>query len=339
MYEICIIGAGVTGLSLLLLLQNAGYDLSRVVIIDPYFDGGDLARKWTSVLSNTPWSKSYNALVTSCPNLDWKAFEKKGDDMSKSTPLIELAQCIVSAAKVALSLVGEQIQSQATQVEWLEGAWTISIKGGAPVQSKRVVLAQGSEPRQQNLPIPSIPLEIALDSQRLKHYVKGGQKVLVFGTMHSGSLVIRNLVKVCGAKVSAFYNTEAPFVWDRDGAYDGIKGEAAEIADSITKGEYESNLRLAPISSIGDVIRSSRAADWVVYAMGFSSREIHIKVNGSILSSSSYNGDTGEIVNAPAAWGFGIAYPNRAPDRIHWDVSLAAFLEHMKKQLPSLLQS
>ena len=53
MNNICIIGAGVTGLSLLLLLQESGIDPSKIVVIDPHFDGGDLARKWTTIQSNT----------------------------------------------------------------------------------------------------------------------------------------------------------------------------------------------------------------------------------------------------------------------------------------------
>ena len=88
------------------------------------------------------------------------------------------------------------------------------------------------------------------------------------------------------------------------------------------------------------MIRTSHHADWVVYAMGFQSRSsVQVSVNGvAIQAPLKYNGTTGQINEAPFAWGFGIAYPNLAPDGIHWDVSVAAFLEHMKQQIPSLLQ-
>ena len=70
--------------------------------------------------------------------------------------------------------------------------------------------------------------------------------------------------------------------------------------------------------------------------MGFTPRNIlQISVEG-IVKSKEYNGTTGQLT-VPAAWGFGTAYPNRAPDGIHWDVSVAAFLEHMKLQIPTIL--
>ena len=93
-----------------------------------------------------------------------------------------------------------------------------------------------------------------------------------------------------------------------------------------------------------ELIRASLTADWVVYAMGFQPRPFPLKIEGqgsgthNNVSSTAYNGQTGSLSEAPMSWGFGVAYPNRAPDGIHWDVSIAAFLKHMKAQLPSLLR-
>lgn len=338
MYTHCIIGAGVTGLSLLLLLKEAGADLSKVYIVDPYFDGGDLARKWTTVLSNTPWSKTFTALCSACPSLDVTPYVRQENDAH--TPLVELAALLRNCSREALATV-TQFQGVATRAERNGDTWTIEIRAGGKretVTAAKLILAPGAEPRGLNLPLLSIPLEIALDRSRIQRYVNPGQRVLVFGTMHSGCLVIRNLVQDCSANVTALYNTPQPFYWDRDGAYDGVKGEAAEVADVITQGEFTDQLQLLPVQDTSGVIRASRGADAVVYAMGFQPREtVSLFVTGTPVSATAYNGATGALLEAPAAWGFGTAYPNRAPDGVHWDVSIAAFLAHMKAQLPSLL--
>ena len=332
MNDICIIGAGVTGLSMLLLLQEAKVDLSKVVIIDPNFDGGDLARLWTAVKSNTPWSKTVNALMAACPSLNLAASEH---ELTATTKLVDIAHLIRRITAPALKQA-KQIQGYATKADYTD-AWTVHVRAaGKPleIRTKKLVLAPGGEPKKMDLPIPSIPLEIALDATRIQHYVKAGHKALVFGTLHSGTLVIRNLV-AAGANVTAFYNSPLPFYWARDGAYDGIKEEAAEIADDIVAGKLP--VEIIPVQNSSKLIRSSYSADWVVYAMGFTSRnEIQLSVEGAV-KPVEYNGSTGQLT-LPAAWGFGVAYPNLAPDGVHWDVSVAAFLEHMKPQIPTILQ-
>ena len=305
--------------------------MSKITIIDPHFDGGDLARRWTAIISNTPWSKTVNALKEAFPNLNVPTTF----DPSSLTPLIEIANLLRTVSAAALKRV-RQIQGVVLQTNYDSASkvWTTTVdsNGIQSIETSIVVFAQGSEPKTLNLSIPSIPLEIALDVTRLKHYIKSDDNVLVFGTMHSGTLVIQNLASL-GAKVHAYYKYENPFYWDRDGVYGGIKAEAAEIADKIVAGTIP--VSLISTKDTEKVIRSARDAKWVVYAMGFSPRALNVTVNG-VKCSMDYDGQTGRLTNAPA-WGFGIAYPNRAPDGIHWDVSVAAFLEHMKIQLPQIL--
>jgi hypothetical protein len=147
---------------------------------------------------------------------------------------------------------------------------------------------------------------------------------------------MRNAVDCNAGAVIGLYNTPQPFTWDRDGAYDGIKRDAADVADAIVSGQLP--VQLVPTQDTAAVIRASATADWVVYAMGFQPRRIPLKVDGIDQDSTLYDGTTGALLSAPAAWGFGVAYPNRAPDGVHWDVSVAAFLAHMKRQVPSLLE-
>jgi hypothetical protein len=55
-YDVCIIGFGAAGMLALSLLPTL-----NICIIDPYFDGGDLFRKWHSVESNTKLIKVVDA--------------------------------------------------------------------------------------------------------------------------------------------------------------------------------------------------------------------------------------------------------------------------------------
>ena len=336
MKNICIIGAGAAGILLLLLLNKNGVDLSTVTVIDPHFDGGDLARKWSAVMSNTPWSKTFNALQKHFPELNIKS--DKEPDMT--TKLVEISHLLLNICKPILSKV-KQVHGYVTSCSYNtdEAKWTvtydISGKQGTTTCEK-LVFTQGSRPRMLNLPIRSIPLDIALDTSRLTNIVKSGEKVIIFGTMHSGTLVIRNCAAL-GMDTTAYYNSERPFYWDRDGSYDGIKGEAADIADSIVSSVIP--VKLLNILDTEGVIRTSREADWVIYSMGFSPRnDITVSVNGNIRQHTAYDSASGCLnIDAPA-WGFGIAYPNRAPDGIHWDVGVSPFLEHMALQIPKLLE-
>jgi cation diffusion facilitator CzcD-associated flavoprotein CzcO len=332
MIRICIVGAGVTGLILLLLLQDAGFDMSTVCIIDPHFDGGDLARNWTTVISNTPWSKTINSLATHLPSLSIPT----SFDPSSLTPLIEIANLLRTLCEPILKKV-KLVQGTVLESNYdsANNLWNISVnsEGMETIQSIKLILSQGSAQKTMNLSIPSIPLDIALDATRVKNYVKSGDKVIVFGTAHSGTLVIQNLVNL-GATVTACYNRDRPFRWDRDGAYDGIKADASEIADKIMAGTI--SVALVQRQDTVKMIRASRDAKWVVYAIGFTPRLIQIFVDG-VKVSNDYDGLTGRLTQAPA-WGFGIAYPNRAPDGVHWDVSVAAFLEHIKLQIPSIIE-
>jgi len=332
MNNICIVGAGVTGLSMLLLLQESGTDLSKVVIIDPHFDGGDLARKWAGIQSNTPLSKSTSAITAASPSC---AFPPDLDT-SATTKLVDIIHHLKTHAGPILKKV-QQSKGTVARANYSsdQQRWSVTLASGTVILARRLVLATGSEPRTLDIPIPSIPLENALDVNRLRHYIKPGKRAIVFGTMHSGTIVARNLVS-CGAHVTALYKSPEPFYWARDGAYDGIKEEAAQIADDIVQGRLP--VELVPIQDTSRVIRSSAVADWAIFAIGFEARDtVNVSVDEVSKSALNYNKHTGALEGVPAAWGFGIAYPNSAPDGIHVDVSVAAFLEHMKPQIPSIL--
>ena len=338
--HLCIIGAGISGILLILLLAETSVALNSICIIDPYFDGGDLFRTWPSVMSNTPWSATLNNMKTYLPSIQ---IPKWALDLplDKPTPVYMIAKLIRECAKPVLERV-VCIQGLVESVNWSTNdlSWNISIRKenmNEILSSKGLCFTQGSVPKGLDISIPSIPLEIALDSNRLAKYIEPDNKVLVFGTRHSGIHVIKNLIDNNVKSVIGIYKDSTPFIFARDGEYDGIKLDGAIIADDILLGKYP-NVQMISTSKLSSILREVRTADWAVFAIGFESRNtIRVSVD-SVPVLKWYEYDiTGKLLNCPSSWGFGLAYPSQAPDGIHWDVGVSPFLEHIHRQISSIL--
>jgi hypothetical protein len=199
------------------------------------------------------------------------------------------------------------------------------------------VLSQGAVPKYFDYPIPAIPLEIALNSQRLQSYIKPDDTVLVFGTSHSGILVMKNLVNCSAKSVIGIYSGDRPFLWARDGEYAGVKLEAADFADDIVKNKYPS-IRLVPFKNMYEMINETRQASWVVYSMGFTiDTNLTMRIDSREVPINNYDPYTAQIAGLTNAWGFGIAYPSKAPVGLNYDVGISSFLEYISKQIPSII--
>lgn len=324
MKRICIVGGGAAGLLVLYNLEKHKVDPSSVTIIDPTHTGGDLYKKWFHVRSNTTWQQIFEAVPSrnsfAQPWCDLKPNEPVElhyvIDYLKACTKDYLSKCLVRTEKV----LSAKQQSN---------LWKIFLQHGKqPITAEVVFFCQGSEPKTIDLPYPSIPLDVALDTRRLSDYVQAGQHILVFGTAHSGPLVVKNLLD-CQARVTNFYATEKPFYFAHEGYYDGIKEDAAILAANILNDVYP-QVTLESVHDIAAILRASKTADGCVYACGFEPRIIDSEWKA-------YNGETGRIEGTTTAWGFGIAYPNKASDGIHYDVSVPAFQAHIQKQMPDIL--
>ena len=331
----CVIGAGASGILLILLLLHSRQVYPNdIVLIDPYMDGGDLSRRWSPVLSNTPWSATLNSIRTYIPTAplpDWSLQLP----LDKPTPVGTISKLLRELLKPQLSSI-QYIQASVTAANWSQDHWDIQTSLGTVIQARKVHFTTGAQPKQLSHPIPSIPLEVALDLNRLSTYITPGQTALVFGTAHSGTIVLKNLATLGCSKVYAAHTGISAFKWARDGEYDGVKLEAAAIADDIVHLRYPA-IQLTPLDTVEQVL-SETPIDWVVYAIGFKTiLSFTVTVSGQPIQTDLYDGRTGRLTHAPNAWGFGIAYPSLAPDAIHWDVGISSFLEHIHRQLPHIL--
>jgi hypothetical protein len=326
--KVCIVGTGAAGLLCLFCLSFTSIPPEDIICIDPYHDGGELQRKWSCVKSNTTWDQLLQVLRSKQISLETLPSYLRDIDPSKPTELqnyIEILRCItkpfVSRCETLYSLV--------TSFEEEKGQVRVHFGEKESILAKICIVATGSIPKHLQYPIPTIPLDIALNPKCLQSYIRPHQTVSVFGTAHSGTLILSNLHHL-KANTHAFYKGEKPFLFARDGEYDGIKQESETIADQILSGNYPQTF-LHSITNTAELIRWTRRSDWVVYASGF--QRTHLT------SSFSYDDTTGRILHLPNTWGFGIAFPNRASDGVHLDVGISSFFEHIEKQIPKIVES
>lgn len=343
-YKVAIVGTGAAGLLALLSLSFSLSSASafanhiapnEILLIDPHHDGGDLQRKWGEVLSNTTWGQMLEIVEKkgfsrqSLPE-PWKSLDPLSPTFLKQ--YIHLLQfCTKQSRETCELLFGrcERLEQESAETS-VKVTGTDSQGQPFTINALHVLMTIGSEPRQDTYPLPTIPLEVALDKSRLSSYLDPNSKVMMIGTAHSGTLILRNLHEL-GAEVGAFYRGPKPFTFARDGHYDGIKQESEKIADTILEDGYAPRLSLVPLTNTAQLIRWSRKADWIIYATGFERRRFS--------SSLAYDGQTGKIEGFHHVWGFGIGFPNLAADGLHWDVSLPAFATHIDTQLPKILKS
>jgi hypothetical protein len=236
----------------------------------------------------------------------------------------------------------QRIHGNVVSANWssTKSLWHVNIKREQvihTIEAKGLTLSYGADPKELDISIPTIPLDIALDINKLKNYIEPTNKVLVFGTRHSGVHVLKNLVDCSANSIIGLYKGDNPFSFARDGEYDGIKMDAATIADEILVNKYPS-IKMLSLSNLSTMLRETRSADWAIYAIGFEPRHkivLTIDENKG-LTNLEYD-KTGKLLQYPCAWGFGFAYPSQAPDEIHWDVGVSSFLEHIHRQIPSIL--
>ena len=324
MFDLLIVGAGVTGL--LAVSSFVKNKVEKIGIIDPRFSGGDLIEKYGSVQSNTPVQKTVDALKLIDP-----LFETTIDiPLDKTALLYVHTKLIKEFANKYLQKV-DCIQDTVISISYTDAKWNVQTSDTL-YESKTVLLCHGSEPKVFKSGIPTVPLHIALNKEALKMFLTPNDKLLVFGTAHSGALILQNCEDL-SIETTALYKKEKPFYFANEGEYDGIKEDAEHIAKRILNNEFN-YVKLVSIEKIDTLLKVAKQATKVIYAIGFEKRELEIRFNNETIHSNVYDKKTGLI--AKGLYGFGIAYPSSAPDNIHVDVGIISFAEHILKQVEDI---
>lgn len=276
-----IIGAGPAGIATVGKLLDQGIQPEKIGWMDPYFQVGDLGRKWSNVSSNTQVELFRRFL------LDCEAFSYK--NCSKTFPLDQMepnATCLLKFIAEPLQWVSNHlkkkvkaVQETAIALNLINNTWEIKAKEKS-FFSKNVVLAIGSDEKSLSYPGKEIiSLATAIDFEELKKQVGPKDTIAVFGSSHSAVLILANLVKAKVKGIINFYRSPHHYaVYLEDWIlFDntGLKGVAAEWAKKHLDGKHPANLkRMRTSDHIFD--EALALCNKVIYAVGFEGRKIPV---------------------------------------------------------------
>jgi hypothetical protein len=334
-YRFAIIGFGIAGQILTLELLQNSISPNDICIFDETFLGGALCTEYGSVLSNTPWYKIKKALMN---YTEWNTEAiNEGDTLYKDNeciPVRDISRLCLKIANTASKSVNKQLAS-ITEVEWInepQRLWNIHHTFGI-TRCKTLFLTQGSIPKMLDVSKPCIPLSIALDKEQLRHHVDPKKDIItVFGTAHSGTLILKNLHDL-GVCTKAIHKTSTPFIFAKDGEHDGLKEGTELIAQAILRNEYL-NLTLVPWTDPLIIHKILLKTTKCIVSIGFQKKMIKGMPT-------TYDSSTGALDATKQVYGFGIAYPSITVQdgRTYTKVSLASFQEQIQKCLPLILKS
>ena len=336
--SLAVIGTGPAGCFVLACLPPER--LCNIHVFDNGFIGGDMAKLYGCVRANLTRTELEKALrmvprwaSVPMPILEAAAGPKECPLLSDvCRQLQELMQPLIEQVHMHTVYVVKAQQA-------LDG-WILWANDGSQQKVSRVVLCTGATPRKLDMPRPTIPLEVALCGDALAKVVRAEDSVGVFGTSHSGTLVLRNLMRLGCRRVRVFYRGSAPFRWKRNHDSEGLKQESAAIADEIVARAWgDLTPALVRVDDSVAVVRGVMDCDYMVYAIGFDTRmpEMH-GLNGQVLEGLRHDPATAEI--APGMWGFGIGFPSLYEKPLGGfasDVGFGGFIEHILRRIGTIL--
>ena len=213
--------------------------------------------------------------------------------------------------------------------------WTIQTKQ-QPVASENVILAVGAVPKKLSYPhLEEIPVEVALDPEKLAQQPLHGATVAVFGSSHSSMIALPHLLRHPVEKVINFYRSPLKYAVYLDDwiLFDdtGLKGRAAVWARENIDGAFPERLERCWVSS-PEFEEKLAECDRAVYTVGFERRKLPETPQWGQLEYNQQNG-----ILAPGLFGLGIAFPEYAEDPYgfgQYRVGLQKFMDYLNSVLP-----
>jgi cation diffusion facilitator CzcD-associated flavoprotein CzcO len=336
-FEWAIVGAGPAGLATAGLLLDSGVKPDDIAIVDPHFKVGDFGAYWGEVYSNTSVGNFLDFLTQiqsfhfsdRTEPFDLEAMQKA--DFFQLKKVTEALQWITHHLEQRICFHYSKVESLHINA----GNWHAVLEGGHAIQSKKIILATGSDPKSLSYPnIKEIDLYDALNPVNLRSQLQAGDVVAVFGSSHSSMIIMKNLLDLGVKKVINFYLMPHRYAVNMGDwtLYDntGLKGLTAQwvhqnISENLDPriGRYISN----DVHINQHLYQCNKA----VYPIGFKARSPEIQG----IDVQNYDPYTGII--APGLFGTGIAFPQVTIDPFgnkELNVGLYKFMQDIKKALP-----
>ena len=321
-------------------LLDQGVAPEKIAWVDPAFAGGDLGGKWRSVSSNTQVGLFLSYLndsaafrFSSAPPMPLQEV-----DPQETCALALIADPLVWIIEHLRERV-QVFQTTATALSLERRQWRIETQQHE-LASKNVILAVGAVPKKLSYPhLDEIPLEVALDPEKLAQQPLENATVAVFGSSHSTMIALPNLLRHPVGRVINFYRSPLRYAVYLDDwiLFDdtGLKGQAAAWARENIDGVHPERLERCWIGS-PDFAEKIAACDRVIYTVGFERRTLPVTKQWGQLEYNPVNG-----ILAPGLFGLGVAFPEFATDPHgygQYRVGLKKFMDHLNAVLPLWLR-
>lgn len=335
-FDWIVIGAGPAGIATVGKLIDSDIAPHKIAWIDPDFAVGDFGTRWQKVSSNTKvelFLKFFN---------EFKSFEYSSAPDFQIDKINPEETCFLALATEPLLWITNclrqkvvAIKGKVQQLKLYDRHWHITLPD-SNLRSKNVVIATGAEPNSLSFPgISEIPLNVALDPDKLKSTCKNDDIIAVFGSSHSAIVVMQNLLELSNVKkVVNFYISPLRYAvyFDDWILFDdtGLKGKAALWARENIDGRLPARLERI-ISNQENIQAHLPLCTKAIYATGFQSRLIPVEGMQSL----EYNDRSGII--APGMFGIGIAFPEAKTDRfgtLEYRVGLWKFIDYLNHIMP-----
>lgn len=298
-YSWAVVGAGPAGVTSVAQLLEHGVKEREIVWIDPEFSSGRMGKYYRNVPSN---QKAYQFMEFLNQSSIFRAFDSsavqamRAHNQQEEYPL-----------KLAVNILTDLTQHLCNRVFWQqdkvnamwssEGLWWLKLNNKT-ICARKVILAIGAHPKAFCYEgIQEIPLDIALDEQKLQKLVTHDDTVMVVGSAHSAFLIVKYLYDFGVKKIISVYSKEPTF-----GMIGGLAGITAYWVQNVLFGTQPENIIRVKFDPhiVQEYISSCTK---IVYAFGYEPNEI--LVNGS--TRLSYDSKTGVIQKN--LYGIGIAFP------------------------------
>ena len=264
-YGLGLVGLGPSGIFALASLPDS--HLSTTLVIEPSCIGGELASHYGHVVANITKAEFLKTL-TSIPRWSASAISCAELDVYTDTdtpPLYVLTTILHRLIRPVVQQTELHTCSLLDLVH-LQSGWALYTTAGI-FQAEKVILCVGATPKTLDFPIPSIPLHVAL-GPTLNTVFNPNDTVVVFGTSHSGTLVLKQLQKLGAKSVYAVHTGHTPF-------HSELRHEANTIVQEIQSGQWgQQTPTFISYADTPTLYRTLQKATAAIYAIGFAPRAL-----------------------------------------------------------------
>ncbi|MEM8662285.1 MAG: NAD(P)-binding domain-containing protein [Pseudomonadota bacterium] len=330
-FEWTVVGAGPAGLAAVGKLIDRGVKPSSIAWVDTEFQVGDLGQKWYRVSSNTQ-VKLFTQFLEDCDAFRFELapdFKIRHHDPEANCLLNDIAEPLRWITQQFAATV-QTFKGQVSSLVLKNQCWEVEL-GEERFLSRNVVLAIGSEPKGLDYPnLEEIPVDLALNDEKMLEQSLKGDTVAVFGSSHSSMIVLQNLLKTDAKRILNFYLHPLKYsLYLNEGMLypnTGLRGAAAVWAREAIDGTWPDRLeRYHCTDPAFDKLLAS--CEKVVYTIGFQPRTPPLAPQFPELNYNDCNG-----IIAPGLFGLGIAYPQRVVDpfgNVEHNVGLWKFMNYL----------